>query len=307
MSQGQRPLSEIRDRIDSLDKNIQELLNERAALAAAVAVAKAGETVKIRPAREAQILRRLIDRQDGEFPKQNMLRIWREIFSAMLRLEGSFSLAVYQPSDSPGYWDLARDQFGSFTPITGHQTPRRVIEAITRDEATLGVLPTPADTSAQDGSWWRNLAIGPVAGDQQAPKVVGMLPFFGPGNARARNIDAMVIARLEPEASGDDQTWIVLEISQDLSIERLRGYLDGAGFEGRFLGKQPEAGPPNRWSHLIEVAGFYEATDTKLGRLADALGDAHSQTWVIGAYATPFDADQLATPAASHTNEPVTS
>ena len=61
-------LQQIRNDIDSVDQQIQELLNRRATLAEAVAKAKfAAEDNPLfyRPEREAQVLRKVMERNQG--------------------------------------------------------------------------------------------------------------------------------------------------------------------------------------------------------------------------------------------------
>ncbi|HCV92948.1 MAG TPA: chorismate mutase, partial [Gammaproteobacteria bacterium] len=63
-----KTLDELRVEIDALDKEIQSLIGARAELASAVAeVKKASEdqSVFYRPEREAQVLRKIIDRNDN--------------------------------------------------------------------------------------------------------------------------------------------------------------------------------------------------------------------------------------------------
>ena len=80
-------LSEIRKRIDEVDQKIQSLINERARFAQQVGVSKGdhGSAVDYyRPEREAEVLRRIQDRNDGPLRDEEMLRLFREIMSACL-------------------------------------------------------------------------------------------------------------------------------------------------------------------------------------------------------------------------------
>ena len=69
-------------------------------------------------------------RHTGAFPKRELARIWREMLDATLRFEGPFSVAVSVPEGEPGYWDMARDQYGSFAPMTRHASSRGAVEAV---------------------------------------------------------------------------------------------------------------------------------------------------------------------------------
>lgn len=93
-------LEQIREDIDSVDQQIQELLNRRASLAEAVAKAKfASEENPLfyRPEREAQVLRKVMERNQGPLSDVTMARLFREIMSACLALEAPQSIAFLGP------------------------------------------------------------------------------------------------------------------------------------------------------------------------------------------------------------------
>ncbi|MEN8169630.1 MAG: prephenate dehydratase [Pseudomonadota bacterium] len=93
-------LQAIRERIDSLDSELQRLINERAKLAQEVAEVKlaAGESaVFYRPEREAQVLRRVKERNEGPLAAEAMARLFREVMSACLALEQPMKIAFLGP------------------------------------------------------------------------------------------------------------------------------------------------------------------------------------------------------------------
>src|SRR5690606_24962150 len=117
------------------DAALHELLMRRSEIAANIGMfkekgdAKAVESPFLRPGREAVVLRRLIERHRGQLPKAVIIRMWREMMSALVRLQGPFAVAVYAPDQVSGYWDLAHDHFGSLTPITMHDSSGQVLRA----------------------------------------------------------------------------------------------------------------------------------------------------------------------------------
>ena len=85
----QKELDALRSKIDALDEKLQALLNERAGLAQDVARVKqsAGdEAVFYRPEREAQVLRRVKERNQGPLDGETVARLFREVMSACLAL-----------------------------------------------------------------------------------------------------------------------------------------------------------------------------------------------------------------------------
>ena len=80
-------LAEIRKRINEVDVRIQALINERATIAQQVGVAKGelGSAVDYyRPEREAEVLRSVMERNEGPMRDEEMLRLFRELMSACL-------------------------------------------------------------------------------------------------------------------------------------------------------------------------------------------------------------------------------
>ena len=87
-----KDIKKIRDKIDSLDNEILELLNERAQQA--VEISKEKEKSKsndnfYNPEREAQVIRRIKELNKGPLSEDNIQRLYREIMSACLSLEGA--------------------------------------------------------------------------------------------------------------------------------------------------------------------------------------------------------------------------
>src|SRR5438309_1989890 len=122
-------LDDLRREIDEIDDEMHDLLMRRTKLVEAIGALKKSDGVPaIRPGREAKILRRLIARHDSKFPRALVVRIWREMLSGTTRLQVDFAVAVHVPESAPGLWDLARDHYGSFTPITAFSTASQVRE-----------------------------------------------------------------------------------------------------------------------------------------------------------------------------------
>ena len=100
-----QPLAVLRNRIDAVDASIAELISERARCAQQVAEIKnahidsgSGDTVLYyRPEREAQVLRRAMERNQGPLDDEEMARLFREIMSACLALEKPIKVAFLGP------------------------------------------------------------------------------------------------------------------------------------------------------------------------------------------------------------------
>ncbi|MCB1850679.1 MAG: prephenate dehydratase [Gammaproteobacteria bacterium] len=93
-------LIKIRARIDQLDLQIQELINQRATAAKQIAEIKLEEDKDAffyRPEREAAILKQVQRRNKGPMGNEEMARLFREIMSACLALEQPLKIAYLGP------------------------------------------------------------------------------------------------------------------------------------------------------------------------------------------------------------------
>ena len=85
-----------RDAIDAIDRQILTLLNERATHARAIGALK-GTGAVYRPEREAQVLRRIKDLNEGPLPDEGVARLFREVMSECLAVERPLTIAYLGP------------------------------------------------------------------------------------------------------------------------------------------------------------------------------------------------------------------
>lgn len=286
MSESSSELELLRRRIDEIDDRLHDLLTERMEVVARVGALKrtAGGVAAHQPAREAEIIRRLVARNRGRVPPATLVRIWRELLAATVRMQGAFTLAVYAPAAAPGYWDIARDHYGSHTPMQAYGSAAQVIHAVTVGQAALGILPMPREEDPDP--WWRHL----LSADDNAPHVVARLPFGGRGNARSDGADAVAIGRGPAQETGRDRTFIATENASDISRGRLFSTLAGLGFACTFMTSFERAESVDT---LIEIDGFVPLSDPRLGRLRAQLGSALYRVLLLGGYAVPLSAAEL--------------
>ncbi len=282
----------LRRRIDEIDDRLQDLLGERMEIVARVADRKrsSGGVAPHQPAREAEILRRLVARNSGALPAASLVRIWRELLAATTRTQGPFTIAVYAPPAEPGFWDMARDHYGSHTPMLTFGSATQVIRAVSEGRATIGVLPMPREEEADP--WWRHM----LSGRDAAPQVIARLPFGGRGNARSDNGDALAVGRGAQLATGRDRTLIATENAPNISRGRLFSIVSGLGLSCTFIAISEHAEGGNT---LIELDGFVPADDPRLDRLRAQLGPAVYRLLALGGYAVPLSAAELSSAGTS--------
>ncbi len=152
-------LLNLRKNIDRLDEEILERLAERARNAQRVGEVKKGNLY--RPEREAQVLRRLAERNPGPLPGEAVKKIFREIMSACLALEQPLGIAYLGPAGTFSE-SAARKHFGaapSFMPVATVDEVFRMVEAGTMD---YGVVPVENSTEGAVGGTLDLLLANPV-------------------------------------------------------------------------------------------------------------------------------------------------
>ncbi|MBT5032789.1 MAG: prephenate dehydratase [Proteobacteria bacterium] len=135
-------LDSLREEIDQLDQKIQGLISERVAVASDIAKAKVakGSTVFYRPEREAQVLRRIRERNEGPLSDQQIVRLMREIMSASLAAEMPLTVAYLGPEGT--YTQAAvLKHFGHAVTARAVSTIAAVFQSVGRGESHYGVVP----------------------------------------------------------------------------------------------------------------------------------------------------------------------
>ena len=278
MSEAIKPLEEVRREIDEIDASLHDLIMRRTCVVEQVIAAKGTtNTGNFIPGREIKVLRGLMQRHEGAFPRHALIRMWREMISVFAAMQGPFHVVACAEEGDQGCWDLARDHFGSHDKMSTLATPREVVARVSSDEAAIGVVPVPAE----DGdAWWRTM------GGAVAPRIVARLPFIEGSNARTGGVGAYALAKLDFDPTGDDRSLLVVEMETELSRAGLRSLLTNSGLTPQLIVTDRLDGV----AHLIEVDGFIQAEDEPVRKLAD-LEEVRS-VLAIGAYGVPVQTSE---------------
>ena len=150
MTEQEQALKVLRDQIDSIDQQIHRLLNERAKCAQQVAEVKQkyqGEqdAVFYRPEREAQVLRRVMERNEGPLPDKEVARLFREIMSVCLALEKPMRVAFLGP-EGTFTQQAALKHFGHSADSAPMNTLDQVFREVEAGAAHYGVVPIENST-----------------------------------------------------------------------------------------------------------------------------------------------------------------
>ena len=135
-------LGALRGKIDSVDEQIQRLIAQRAVLAKEVGVLKGlTHTVEYyRPEREAQVLRKVVDRNDGPLRDEEMVRLFRELMSACLAQEEPLKVAYLGPEGTFTQTAVFK-HFGHSVHALAVPTIDEVFHEVESGAADFGVAP----------------------------------------------------------------------------------------------------------------------------------------------------------------------
>lgn len=139
-------LDVLRRQIDTVDREIVDLLNRRASLAHSVGEHKKKTQAPVyRPEREAQILARLRAENDGPMPGAAIESIYREIISACRELERRLRVAFLGPSGTFSEIAMVR-HFGSGVEPVPCATIDEVFRVTEAGGADFGIVPVENST-----------------------------------------------------------------------------------------------------------------------------------------------------------------
>ena len=186
-------LDDLRKEIDRIDEAMHQLLMERGEIIdRLIAVKKTQETGSaFRPAREAEMMRRLVKRHKGILPLDTAESIWRVIISTFTYVQAPFSVHADLSAGDALMRDSARFHFGFTVPFVAHMGAAAVVAAVSTSKGDLGLVPAFAVPSA--GAWWSALEF------DAAPKIIARLPFVERADHPAA-LPVFVISRVTADA-----------------------------------------------------------------------------------------------------------
>ena len=258
--QGAGGLSNLRQRIDALDRQLLDLLNQRARIAEEVGDIKRAEgTPFFRPDRVAQVLANIQQTNPGPLKNNHVAAIWREIMSACLALEAPQRVAVLGPIGT-FCEQAAIDYFGSAAEFIYCNNFDEVFHATAAGTAQFGVVGVENST---EGAVARSLDLF-----LRTPlHVVGEVSLLVRHNLlrASPSLQGVEVVLAHPQALAQCQNWL----SQHLPHAERRAVSSNA--EGaRLAASQPT------WAAL---ASERAASEFGLHTVAHAIQDeAHNRT-----------------------------
>ncbi len=186
-------LADLRKEIDHIDEEMHRLLMARGDIIDRLIATKKTQEVgsAFRPAREAEMMRRLVKRHKGILPLDTAESIWRVIISTFTYVQAPFSLHADLTAGDALMRDAARFHFGFTVPFVPHMGAAGVVAAVSGSKGDLGLV--PAFAVASSGAWWSALEF------DTAPKIIARLPFVERDDHPAA-LPVFVVSRVAADA-----------------------------------------------------------------------------------------------------------
>src|SRR5438128_5569607 len=136
-------LADLRREIDRIDEAMHRLLMERGQIIdRLIATKQTQETGSaFRPAREADMMRRLVERHKGILPLDTAESIWRVIISTFTYVQAPFAIHADLSAGDAAMRDSARFHFGFTVPFVAHFGAAAAVAAVARSTGALALVP----------------------------------------------------------------------------------------------------------------------------------------------------------------------
>jgi chorismate mutase len=263
-------LQTLRDEIDAIDTQVHSLLMARGDIIDRLISVKQTQEVgsAFRPAREADMMRRLVQRHRGILPLDTVESIWRVIIATFTYVQAPFSVHADLSLGESAMRDSARFHFGFTVPYVAHFSAAAAVEAVAASKGDLALVSATSSRTP----WW--LALEPAG----KPKIIARLPFVERADHPAA-LPVFVVSRVADSAMVTEvEMWSVrvsgwnAEIARALSPLAEIVAVPDTAFDGAAL--------------LISIAG-----DTSLDKVTSALiaaGASVRSTALVGSHATRY-------------------
>ena len=191
------PLSLIRKKIDRIDNKIHDLIMTRAELVSDVVKEKRSENFKdiviYRPAREHEILVRLIKRHKGNISIISLISIWRNLISTYISIQGELKLIFTNNIDN-----IVNSHFTSEIKKIKKNNSTSCLKGLIENKAHIAILPFPNKYN----DWWSKL------NNFKGVNIVGSLSegFYG-------ETSALILSKQKIEYSSNNVALYTLKIN----------------------------------------------------------------------------------------------
>ena len=205
-------LEVLRKEIDSIDEQMHRLLMARGDIIDRLIQVKQTQEVgsAFRPAREAEMMRRLVQRHRGILPLDTVESIWRVIISTFTYVQAPFSVHADVSLGESAMRDSARFHFGFTVPYAAHFSAPAAVDAVAKSKGDLALV----SATSSPNPWW--IALEP----RGAPKIIARLPFVERADHPAA-LPVFVISRVADDAMAPEvEMWSIRVSGWNADIAR---------------------------------------------------------------------------------------
>src|SRR5258707_5437251 len=260
----------LRKEMDAMDEQVHNLLMARAAIIDGLISVNQPQEVgwAFRPAREADMMRRLVERHRGILPLDTVESIWRVIISTFTYVQAPFSVHADISLGESAMRDSARFHFGFTVPYVSHFSASAAVDAVAKSKGDLALV----SATSSHTPWWIALEA------HGAPKIIARLPLVERADHPAA-LPAFVVSRVADSAIVTDvEMWSMrvsgwnAEIARALSPLAEIVAVPDTAFDGAAL--------------LVSIAGASGLEKIKLA-LIEAGASVRSSA-LVGSHATRY-------------------
>lgn len=215
-------LDRLREEIDRIDLELHGRLVERGEIIDRLIAAKARHpgSSAFRPAREADMMRRLVTRHRGILPLATVESIWRIIISTFTYVQAPYT--VHAEGDDARMRDSARFHFGFAVPLETHRCAAEVIAAVAAAAGDLGLVRAEEPSTEATSPWWQALT------PPEAPKIIARLPFVERAD-HAAGLPLFIVAKPLDGAASRDTILYSVDARATEGLEQVGAILTTAG------------------------------------------------------------------------------
>ena len=258
-NQGNKELAKLRTQIDQIDDKLISLLNERMEVVAKVGELKTsnGEKFFVRSAREADMIKDLVKKNNGKFPDKDIINIWRKIIAAANTFEQPLNIALCDPKNIPDFKYLVRNYYNDEVKLISCTSATSVIADLEQEKAQIAIFALPSEEFQGEGSkeWWISLA-----NNQFGLKAYAQIPFA----TEDSSVRLVACAIKEPEQSRADNSLVYIEVKKGLSKDRILKALQENNIKSKILRVAKLDQVDDALFYLAEFEGFYDEKNQDL-------------------------------------------
>lgn len=289
-NQHNKNLQILRDEIDAIDKQIIELIKSRMLIIPRVSELKKNNNEKfyIKSAREADMIKNLVSKVEGNYLKQAVASIWRKIICVANMEEQVLKIGIHNPRSIADYEYLVKDHFLAQANIINFDSATNLIAEMQNGSINIGVFLLPGDNDDFDKkdsfqeNWWINMA-----NNQIGLKIYCKIPFVEfSSNKKMSNISLVATAIKSPEQSMQDSTIICLEANSQFSKSQIIALFKDNNLNAKILKSVKIQQLLGIVFYLIELDGFYLEDNLILKKLSQS--NIKPFIKVLGHFPTPI-------------------